>query len=479
MSETRNGTHRGIFHAYRGDEARADFLTAPHGSISKKGGINDPVGTQRIAGPRRFTLDEIDSLYRANWLFQNVIDIPASDAVREWIDIHVVDALPKDLGPEILRKLKELKARAAFEDALRYERKYGDGFIAVGVDEKGTQNLAERLSESRVRDVIYLNAMSRRNVHDARLQEDPWSPEFGEFESYHIPPVFGTRLQLPASVTAANRWVHASRVIHFQTRKTETDAWGAPLIEALWDPILLMDNSAWSIAQMVYHLFFKVLKSGDMEKATTSDDVREITRRIEHDWNTLTVAVVGREDEVNILSPAGAASGGLGTIIDFLWDYVAGAARMPKSLIMGQQQGTITGASFDTINYYMAIARLQETHLRPEIEMLVRLILLADNTVGNDQIKDEDWNVVFQPLWRVDAKTDAEIRKIQAEIDRIYLEWGVYETEEVQERLVGMASVFDAAADRMDLAPGDLLRLETAVAEARRAALRAIVGGRT
>ncbi|WP_205628936.1 hypothetical protein, partial [Acinetobacter baumannii] len=48
-----------------------------------------------------------------------------------------------------------------------------------------------------------------------------------------------------------------------------------------------------------------------------------------------------------------------------------------------------------------------------------------------------EWEIKFNPLWSVDSKTDAEIRKLIAETDQIYIVNGVHTADEVREARFG------------------------------------------
>ena len=73
---------------------------------------------------------------------------------------------------------------------------------------------------------------------------------------------------------------------------------------------------------------------------------------------------------------------GIGELLDFVWDYLAGAARMPKTVLKGQEGGTVTGAQYDVMNYYSRITAIQENQLRPHLEYLMRCLMWAEDECG-------------------------------------------------------------------------------------------------
>lgn len=117
---------------------------------------------------------------------------------------------------------------------------------------------------------------------------------------------------------------------------------------------------------------------------------------------------------------------------------MSGAARMPKSVLKGQEAGTLTGAQYDVMNYYSRIAADQENKLRPQLEYLVRLLMKASDECGGSLDPDSvDWSIEFNPLWLVDSETDAKIRNMNAQTDQIYMQNGVQDYNEVRSARFG------------------------------------------
>ena len=84
---------------------------------------------------------------------------------------------------------------------------------------------------------------------------------------------------------------------------------------------------------------------------------------------------------------------------------MSAATGIPKSVLTGEQAGTLAGASQDVINYYDGIKAIQNNLLKPEIEQITRLLMYANG----DDPDELDWKIVFNPLQSTDGKTDSEI----------------------------------------------------------------------
>ena len=94
---------------------------------------------------------------------------------------------------------------------------------------------------------------------------------------------------------------------------------------------------------------------------------------------------------------------------------------------------------------------MQENQLRPHLEYLIRLLMMAEDECGGRINPDEvEWSIEFNPLWNVDAETDAKIRKLTAETDAIYITNGVIGPDEVKESRFGRFGVTETSKFNAD-----------------------------
>lgn len=137
---------------------------------------------------------------------------------------------------------------------------------------------------------------------------------------------------------------------------------------------------------------------------------------------------------------------------------------MPKTVLKGQEGGTVTGAQYDVMNYYSRITAIQENQLRPHLEYLMRCLMWAEDECGGRLDPDSiEWSVEFNPLWNVDSKTDAEIRKLTAETDKIYIEAGVSDPDDVHEARFGRFGITETSKFNADSLSKDELDKMAAV----------------
>ncbi len=407
-----------------------------------KGHSKDALTRQKAPDRRKLAETDLLDLYASNRIIQNIIDIPAEDMTKNWINLKMDD---DNLRREILDKLRDLNARQAFMDMRRYERLHGDGFISLGAVESQKFELSDPLIPERLKRIDYIHAFSKRKVSHFYPNEDMFSPTYGEVEFFQM-----NRLSRVGEQIAGNSIqdrVHRTRLFHDQTRRLEDEYEGQSLLESMYDVITVFDTSLWSVGQMLYDFTFKKYNS-DAVNSMSKEEKQETSMLMDFMFRTEGLAMLGKDEQ---LSKESTSVQGIDQLLTFVWEALSGAARMPKSVIKGQESGTITGAQYDVLNYYMRISSQQENELRPFIERLIRLLLWSEDELGGRIDPDSiDWEVTFNPIWDVDKKTDAEIRNLMAEVDDKYIMNQVLTADEVRETRfgkTGLSSITELTGD--------------------------------
>jgi len=366
---------------------------------------------------------ELNALYAENRIIQNVVDIPAEDMTRNWFTLRCDN---DELSRNIMSKLANLNAKDAFKRMMMYERIQGDGFISLGVTQPSMFDLKQQMPD-KVKSVDYLHAFSSYKVSEFIMNEDVFDIHYGKLDSL----VIDRSSKHMVSKVQGNAAVHTSRLLHARTRWLEGEVQGQSLIEAMNDVFKVFDTTLWSIGQILYDYTFKVYKSKDID-GMNSRDKQELSMLMDFMFRTEALALIANDEE---LTKQVTNISGIDQLIDFVWDVMSASARMPKTVLKGQESGTIAGAQYDVMNYYARIAADQENVMKPLLERLIRLIMQSEEF--NVDPESLEWEIKFNPLWQVDSKTDAEIRKLIAETDQIYIVNGVHTVDEVRNARFG------------------------------------------
>lgn len=432
--------HQAKLLRFDGKEIRNDFMLG-----NGKGYGKDALSRQRPGTAKVLSITDLENLYKSNSMAKNIVDIPSEDLTRSGWTIKMEDEKLKSLYES---KLRQLKTKDRLQKLFMYERLYGDGFVAIGIVANKNFEMSEPLDSQSIKSIPYLSAFSGKKISNRIINEDVFSSNYGQIESFQINNRQRGNIELPQSYKVQQSiQVHRSRVLHQQDMRFEDELEGTSLLENLYDILTVVDTSLWSVGQILYDYIFKVFKSQDVAGLSKEEKV-EIAMAMDYKFRTEALAIIDTEEE---LSKESSQISGIGDLLDFVWDYLAGAARMPKTVLKGQEGGTVTGAQYDVMNYYSRIAAVQENQLRPHLEYLMRLLMWAEDECGGRINPDSiEWSVEFNPLWNVDSKTDAEIRKLTAETDKIYIEAGVSDPDEIHDARFGRFGVTETSKFNAD-----------------------------
>ena len=433
------GSLEGQIKMLRMDEKviRSDFMIG-----NGKGHAKDSLTRQMPGMSKELTINDLESLYKSNSMAKNIVDIPSEDLTKSGWTLKMKDEKLKALYES---KMRQLKAKDRFQKLFMFERLYGDGFISIGTVENKNFILADELVPENLKRIPYLNAFSSKKVSNRIVNEDMFSAEYGQIESFEINRTQRQGILLLDDML--NNKIHRSRVMHQQDLRFEDEIEGTSLLENLYDILTVVDTSLWSVGQILYDYVFKVMKSADVANMSQEQRVLVATAA-DYKFRTEALAIIDEKEELLKVSTP---TSGIGELLDFVWDYLSGASRIPKTVLKGQESGTVTGAQYDVMNYYSRITAMQENQLRPHLEYLIRLLMMAEDECGGRINPDEvEWSIEFNPLWNVDAETDAKIRKLTAETDAIYITNGVIGPDEVKESRFGRFGVTETSKFNAD-----------------------------
>ena len=106
--------------------------------------------------------------------------------------------------------------------------------------------------------------------------------------------------------------------------------------------------------------------------------------------------------------------------------------------MLGEQAGTLAGATTDVANYYDGVKSLQEELLRPQLERIIELLMWSTDVAGGSEDPDSvDWKLVFNPLWSADDKTQSETFQNTANAVATLVNSGIKDTDEANQMVDG------------------------------------------
>lgn len=385
----------------------------------------DPAVDMQVAGRAPLTWGALENLYRFGGVAARIVDLPAAEEVRQWIEIE------GDKDGLISDALDDLRARPMILQARKWARLYGGSVMVIGAGDG--RRLDQPLSEVGLRRVAFLRVYPARDVDEIEVDDDPTSPGYGEPMGYRVTPMRG------GSFT-----VHRSRCIVFDgvdvspRQRIERRGFGDSVYERVLDD-LRRDQSTQQYVQTILRDFntgrLGINGLGDMIAAGNEETVRKRIDAIDLSRSVLNTMVIDADGET-YEKVVGSVTG-LPDVMDRFAERVCAATGIPMTLLYGRAPAGLnaTGAS-DVRFFYDTIRAAQEDELRGPIERLVRLMQIAKD--GPTKGKELDgWRVHFRPLWQLDEKEEAARREVIAKTDALYVQAGVVDPEEVAETRFG------------------------------------------
>lgn len=379
--------------------------------LNKKG--SDKTGYTTFSGIPQFTDRELSEMYAAEGMAKRIIDLPAKDSVRAWIDAD----------EKLLKRLKELKAKQAFRKALSWARLYRGSIIVMVF--KGDVDLEKPLSSNpKELEGLRVYSAAKIEITTTDIVDEPSSKWFDEIE------VFPVRLKNGTGIK-----IHASRCLIFRGEEAPDEEtldfkyryWGMPTIMKIYDR--LKDWGSIEKSMVTTLLEFNIGKFtlenlAEMLMQQGDAGLQKIYDRmgiINASKSNINSVLLGKNEayERDTASVAGVAE-----LMDRYQICLSAVSDIPVTRLWGRSPAgeNATGES-DMRQYYDDVSAMQETEVEPPLTRLIEIIGKQENV--------SDTSFVWNPLWQPTAKEMADTDKINMETDTGYIGSGVRTPEEV------------------------------------------------
>jgi phage-related protein (TIGR01555 family) len=431
-----------------------------------------------IGATTKIPFEVLRDMYRSDFLTARIVDKPAAEMCREWIEVRIQDQ--KEAGEACDQWLDDLDARAAFELALQWRRGYGGAGILLGINRDNPptpEQMAAPLNPGDIRTIDHLTVFSARELQTVAYYSDPLSPKFGQPAVYRIVPQvpfgisgqaimsFGATMLDPVMAGAPTHpWsilpeVHESWILRFdgavvdRRQRLENWGWGDAVLQRCYDIIRDVGSSWGSIANLLQDFAQGIFSMPGLMDALASDNEGLIQKRLElldlTRSNQRMIALDGgREDgggkeefKREVATLTGAAE-----VLNSMFQLLSAAADQPLTMLLGQSpKGLGNEGESDMERWRDHVADLQRSDMLPQLKRLIELGMTAtkgptggkvytEPTEGRNGKKSgrRPWSIYFRPLRQLDEQEQATLRKTIAETDQINIAQGIYTPEEAR-----------------------------------------------
>ena len=385
----------------------------------------------------------LNSLYRDNWVVQNVVGIIPDDMTKKWF------APAGAVGPEHLKELDRVQRvtalRERVNEGLRWGRLYGGaaGLIMI----RGQEGM---LGQPLELESIYPGTFQGLYILD-RWQGVVPGMEL-VFEGGEPVPAYYSITDARGNTVAK---VHHSRLVRFTGRdlpfleRVAELYWGESEVEALYNDVVKHDNVAANMAALTFRANVDTMEVQNLDQlfSVTSGEQQ---RRF---WNVMQaqsvmksnfgMQLVNRGDQIKNTQYTFT---GLQEVYDSMCLDLSGASRIPVTKLFGRSPAGMnaTGES-DLRNYYDYVDTLREAKLRPILEKLLPVLAMSAWGAVPDGL-----DITFPPLWPPTAAEVAEIALKKAQAIRDTFQAGLFRADTAQRELKKLADetgMFDSISE--------------------------------
>lgn len=410
------------------------FLNAVNGF----GNANSPHNLLSFTDGLSLDKSKMESLYRYDWLANRVVNAFPKEALKNGFKFNLE---PED-ELEMVSTLSELGFYDILFDALAYARLYGGSAIIVGALDGRLP--AEEINKEAIANIAFLQVANRFELTPYKYYSDPFLPKFGQVEIFQYSP--------NANSGYANYLIHESRLIKIngssvsKTQKMKNNMWDDSCLQNFYEANKTYSAAMHFIGDLLQDFTAKVWKLPDMagyvaDEANSEDTFSDRIKLMAKSLSNTGAIVLGENEEFNKLATPVT---GLADLIKLIAQNASAGSGIPVSVLFGESFGQLSGAEMSKRTWNDEVAAYQNNIVRPVIEAIADFCLV--NRSFPLDYESTEYAVEFNELFTPTPMEMLEMKKLQAEIDKINIEAGVLSPEEVREAYYGEYT-FDRKAD--------------------------------
>ena len=361
---------------------------------------------------------KLNQLYEGDGLFAKIIDTPADECVKQGFSFG---NLSDEKVESFLRQsLDDLDWEDVFSTAVKWSRLFGGAIGVMLIDDGG--ELDEPLNWSSIKSIDEVRIYERAIVQ----------PDYTSL--YRINPQYdgGSRIQskfgMPQYYTVMSQYgsfvVHESRCLVFRngrlperTSNPLYQIWGMPeyirIKRAMRDATVAHGDATKLLERSVQAVYSM---KGLADECSTEEGENRILKRLQTIdtsrglMNTISIDADGENYDFKTFSFSGVSD-----VVDTSCNLLSALTNIPQTILFGRSPAgmSATGES-DMENFYNFVERIQKTMLRPNLQVLLDVIIQAGVHSG-ELDKAPDIHLEFNPLWSLSEAEQAQVESTKAQ----------------------------------------------------------------
>lgn len=388
--------------------------------VSGLGSARDKTANTTAAQFVAMPVNEIDNLYRGNWLAQRICDLPPEDMVRDWRTWQA----PPAFSTAIEAAERTLALEAKVLQCLCWQRRYGGAALIFGMKDKAH---GEELDITKVGkdDLVYVLAVPRTVLNAGQVVKDPASPYYGGPETYAM------------RTDSGEITIHASRVVPFRNKGGDfQDAWGDSVFDAVKSAVIHLGMTLQGSAHAVQDSNVDVVEMPDLATYVSTPEGRlKIIERLTLGQNVKGMFSMMLLGGGETYERKGISLTGFDGLLDRFFQAAAGAAGIPLVRLIGKMAASLGNNGEGELRaYYDDLATIRRRSLVPTLDRIDEIVIRS--ATGGEKPKEAFYS--FPPLMQPTAKEMAEVSKAKADTVKVYADTGLIPDDVLQPAIRAM-----------------------------------------
>lgn len=356
-----------------------------------------------------------ENLIEVNRLARRIAALPPREMLRAGYEIQVPDDAAYDSKP-LMKEIKRLQLDANIVWAMTLARATG-GAVLVPVMNDGAIDLRLPLNLQSIREIQELRVVSRKHVQ----QTAPGSPIY----------------RITTKDNSSSIEMHESRLLIFHgeritdERRNAQGGWHNSIFVALEEPLARHGTTWQALGNMFVDGSQGVLKIKGLHGLISAfgeglDALRARFHVMAHGRSVARAVAVDADGED--FTFVNRQFAGIDGAIYALMSELSSLTGIPITKLFGRSAaGMNATGEGDARDWLNEVEADRTVELEPNHEKALRWIMHTKAGGG----EPASWSVAYKPGWQPSEKEQAEVRKIQADVDAIYLGQQVLLPEEV------------------------------------------------
>lgn len=360
---------------------------------------------EALGYPLSLTFEDYYSKYQRQDVAARLIDLPVDGSWQQKPEIveDVENETQFEKSIQTIIKEKKLFHILRRSDILSGIGQYA--VILVGVNDGN--DLREPLGKAK--ELLYLQPYSEGNAEISQWDKDPQSSRYG------MPLFYKLKIVEPGNAESyQQKEVHHSRIIHIADGLLESNVYGTPRLQRVYNRLLCLELVVGGSAEMFWQGAFPGMFFGSQPDADISMDADGLKEQIDKYVHGLKRYLTMQGIDAKSLAPNIASPK---DSVDVQMTMISVASGIPKRILEGSERGELSSGQ-DESNWNDRLKSRQSDFidpiiLRPVIDKLIECGVLQAPAKG-------EYTIIWPDLNAASDKDKTEIGKARVEMLKGY-----------------------------------------------------------